>query len=555
MQKNHFDTLFHASMDAIAKVDADFKIIEINPEFINLFKYRYEDVKDKNLDTLFNQTDALENIKQYTEKIRAGESVHFESNRYDAEGDLHNVIVTGIPIFENNLLTGAFVIYKDVTHERKAIDELNRQKRIFESLFSNSSDAIIRIDEHEKIIEINENYEKFFGYTLSEVIGKLPDPLISGNHQLEENTEITHRLLNGEKVVREGIRFHKNGTGRQFLIQGVPIILDNIVIGGYGIYTDMSAQKKATEKLATQKTIFEALFKNSSDAICLLDSDQKIIEINEVFTDMFGFYLSEIKGKKIDEVISKHEMILENTALTDRMYHGEKIVLEGIRYGKDNKPVSVLIKGVPIMNGETIIGGYGIYTDISDRKKAEEEIIFISYHDPLTGLYNRRYFEEELRRLETSRCVPVSLIMADVNGLKLTNDAFGHITGDLLLKKIAEIILKNCRNDEIVARLSGDEFVVLLPHTEASAAERIVHRIKESLEKSVVNEIELSLSFGFSDKPSLMNQSISCSRGWKIICIETNLLKVPNSRKECSIRLSTPYTISSQVRKYMLKKL
>jgi len=94
-------------------------------------------------------------------------------------------------------------------------------------------------------------------------------------------------------------------------------------------------------------------------------------------------------------------------------------------------------------------------TDITDRKKKETEIFNLSYHDQLTGLFNRRFYEEELKRLDTERNLPLTIVMGDVNGLKLINDSFGHVMGDKLLTKVAEVIAAGCRTDDIIARLGG----------------------------------------------------------------------------------------------------
>src|SRR5690606_16863794 len=99
-----------------------------------------------------------------------------------------------------------------------------------------------------------------------------------------------------------------------------------------------------------------------------------------------------------------------------------------------------------------IVGAVVTFTDITSRKKAESDIVYLSYHDALTGLYNRRFFEEELRRLDTERNLPISIIMGDVNGLKLANDIFGHKAGDMLLQKAAEVMKNGCRADDIIAR-------------------------------------------------------------------------------------------------------
>jgi diguanylate cyclase (GGDEF)-like protein len=132
--------------------------------------------------------------------------------------------------------------------------------------------------------------------------------------------------------------------------------------------------------------------------------------------------------------------------------------------------------------------------------KRREEIIYLSYHDKLTGLYNRRFIEEEINRLDTARNLPISFIIGDVNGLKLTNDAFGHEVGDRMLIKIAGIIKNECRKDEMIARIGGDEFLIALPQTSAEDTEKIVTRIKLSCEAEKEESIKLSISLGAATK-------------------------------------------------------
>lgn len=147
-----------------------------------------------------------------------------------------------------------------------------------------------------------------------------------------------------------------------------------------------------------------------------------------------------------------------------------------------------------------IIGLTCFVLNITERKKAEEEILYLSYHDALTGLYNRRFYEEEIRRLDTERNLPISIIVGDVNGLKLINDAFGHDKGDELLRKAALIIQSACRTDDIVARWGGDEFVILLPKTRSEEAEKIVNRIRAHYKGNYINAISVNISFGWDTK-------------------------------------------------------
>ena len=129
-----------------------------------------------------------------------------------------------------------------------------------------------------------------------------------------------------------------------------------------------------------------------------------------------------------------------------------------------------------------------------------EKLEWVSNTDPLTGLYNRRFYEDELKRLDTERNLPMTIVMADVNGLKLINDSFGHVMGDELLKKVAEVIKKGCRTNDIIARLGGDEFVIILSKTNAFETEKIIKRIKDLSLKEKVGSIDISISFGYETK-------------------------------------------------------
>lgn len=140
--------------------------------------------------------------------------------------------------------------------------------------------------------------------------------------------------------------------------------------------------------------------------------------------------------------------------------------------------------------------------ELANKKKNEHEINYLSYHDSLTGLYNRIFFEEEINRLDVKRNLPISFIMGDINGLKLINDSFGYQTGNNLLVKVAEVLKESCRADEIISRVGGDEFIIILPKTDFSETERIIERINTNLSGQRINDIEISMSFGYSTKIS-----------------------------------------------------
>jgi len=125
---------------------------------------------------------------------------------------------------------------------------------------------------------------------------------------------------------------------------------------------------------------------------------------------------------------------------------------------------------------------------------------YLGFHDQLTGLYNRRFYEEELKRLDIKSNLPMTIAMGDVNGLKLVNDSFGHAMGDELLRKVTEAIENSCRANDIIARLGGDEFVIILPKTTGFEAKMVIKRIWERAAKEKVSALTISISFGYATK-------------------------------------------------------
>jgi diguanylate cyclase (GGDEF)-like protein/PAS domain S-box-containing protein len=165
-------------------------------------------------------------------------------------------------------------------------------------------------------------------------------------------------------------------------------------------------------------------------------------------------------------------------------------------------PAEIHVSSIKHDSGE-LNGFRGIILDITKRKEYEDKIRYLSFHDKLTGLYNRAYFEEELQRLNHKRKLPISIIIGDVNNLKIINDSFGHQHGDNLLRKIASV-LKSCfRKSDVISRWGGDEFSIILPNTTQEKGNDIITRIKEECQKKSTLTLPLSISMGIATKKNM----------------------------------------------------
>lgn len=176
---------------------------------------------------------------------------------------------------------------------------------------------------------------------------------------------------------------------------------------------------------------------------------------------------------------------------------------------------------VPVMRRDRIVAVLGVgnkpldYTEqdvrivsyladlawsIAEHRLLEEKINYISFHDSLTGLHNRAFLVEEMQRIDRESELPVSVIMADLNGLKLINDTYGYRKGDRMLQTVADILRASCRKKDIIARWGGDEFIILLPQTARSEAEKICHRIRKGCSAAHIGDVPLSLALGVAVK-------------------------------------------------------
>jgi diguanylate cyclase (GGDEF)-like protein/PAS domain S-box-containing protein/putative nucleotidyltransferase with HDIG domain len=268
-------------------------------------------------------------------------------------------------------------------------------------------------------------------------------------------------------------------------------------------------RQSALTKLYESEERYRSIFQMAPAAIVVY-SEGVFRMINPAGLKLFGASSpEELIGSPISRILN--QAALEKTgSRLDRLLDGEPGIYpaEDIVTKLDGTPVDVEIMVSPLMYGSSKAFQVMI-TDISRRKRAEQERAklneinqYLSYHDHLTDLYNRRFFENQLKKMNDENILPLTIIMGDVNGLKLINDSFGHEAGDELLVKAANVIRKGCRETDIVARIGGDEFGIILPGTDESSAEKIIQRIKEEASAIDFDNTLLSISFGYSTKYS-----------------------------------------------------
>lgn len=208
------------------------------------------------------------------------------------------------------------------------------------------------------------------------------------------------------------------------------------------------------------------------------------------FEKIFKMYNKETK-QKIDNPVQTVLELKKIVKLTDNI----------LLMSKDgsNRLIENIASPIKDETGD-ILGVVLVFRDVTKQRERRNQIENLSYCDHLTGLFNRRYFEESINKLDIESNLPLSFVFADVNGLKTINDVFGHDIGDKLIKTVAKNIKDGCRSEDIVSRIGGDEFVMILPRTDSLMADDIVKRIIKKLDNEKIMNIDISVAFGIGTK-------------------------------------------------------
>lgn len=400
--------------------------------------------------------------------------------------------------------------YKKTKIKNHEIENLYELRKTF----INANDSLIYLkDENLKYIFVNKAIEKFFNRDSSEFIGKDVSQIADkefADISRETDIEAIEKKANIIKEVKWGDMVMQKTKFPVKLING------NYGVGAYirDITEEYNVKKNlewAVKAHLESEEKLRIILDSTAEGIYGIDLNGNCIFCNKSCLKMLGYSnQDELVGKNMHSHIhhsrrdgSRYE--LDECRIYKAFIKGEgEHVDDEVFWRADGTFFDVEYYSYPQFRDGKIIGAVVTFIDITHRKKDVEQIKYLSCHDSLTGLYNKRYFEESLKTMDIEDNLPISIIFADVNGLKMTNDIFGHSNGDELIKKSAEVLKNACRRNDIIARIGGDEFIILLPNAGANDVEKVMARVKNEFSKASITSIKCSISLGADTKTSVL---------------------------------------------------
>ncbi len=402
---------------------------------------------------------------------------------------------------EQGTVVGLVGISRDITEQRHVTAELAEQKARFQQLFENTPIAIALLDLNDYIQDINPAFERIFQYTRTQALGQPLKQVLVPHHLREQAHAFSARVLRGESLQATSLRQRQDGALVPVQIFGVPVIQNGTLVASFAMYADISERQQAQDALRASEERFRLLVESQGEGVGITDVDENIIFANPAAAAIFGVAPDSLVGRNVREFTTpaQFEIIQAQTA---RRWHGERDTYEVEIIRPDGERRSLILTATPQFDSAgQFTGSLAVFRDMTERKHMEEQLRFASTHDALTTLYNRAFFEEELERFEKGRSFPFSIVAVDVDDLKKTNDTLGHSVGDELLRRTARVLQAAFRGEDVIARIGGDEFAVLLPDTNELAAGDMLARVRLTLHQhnlATPTQPALSLSLGIA---------------------------------------------------------
>ena len=503
--------LLEQSRDGIVVLDQDGKVVEANLRFAEMLGRSPEEL----LQLHVQDWDVPTPRERLEEMIRDVDESgdHFETQHRRKDGTVYDVeISTNAAVFGEQKLV--FCVCRDITERKRVQKALEQSESRLRFLTEHTADIIWTIDMELRTTYMSPSVERVLGFTAEEWMRLRFDEFATPESVSREYAELQIQLeleASGtadpnRTLTLEIEMYHKNGS-TVWMELAMRAIRDDAgkLVGMVGVSRDITERRKTISALRESEERFRSLFEQSMDAIYVAAPDGRILEANQAWMDLFGYTREDLTTLKAVDVYA--EPGARDASLQRIAEAG--YVKDAIRLKKKNGAVFDCERSVIALRDQSgaLVAYQGVQRDVTEQRRARAELEHLARFDALTGILNRRLILEKVdewivhvRRYKGH----LSVVMLDIDHFKLVNDRYGHQVGDRVLADTAHLLQRSLRQTDFAGRYGGEEFLLVLPQTDAAGAAVIAERARVILQGTAMHDAEggtygVTASFGVAE--------------------------------------------------------
>ena len=506
-------SLLNMAVDPTIVVTNEGKIFDMNPTFEKTFGYNLKNWRGRHfLNLPFIQKEDRSRVSLYFESSLQGENKPSALvKRMKKNGDEGTFLVSYSPINKDGSTIAMYILLQEVTDETELKESLRNTRHILECYKRAISKAamVLLTDRKGNIEYTNDLFEEVTGFSKSDLIGKHISVLNSDAYN-KIQTKYMWKDIIREKIWRGELQ---NKSEKGYFYWGdttaIPLFneknkIENVLI----IQFDITEKKRVMMELQAIEKTFSMITENTNDLISITDEKGRVIYISPSHERILGVTNESILSKKFSAMLAEGYRDFWESEILERVNEDEEIRLELQYQRKNDEDIWTETSIVAVKNTERE-GEFQhviVSREISERKKLEAHLHFMAYHDSLTNLHNRSYLLKELpeilKQAETGN-TSIAFLYLDGDDFKSVNDSYGHDIGDEFIRLFGHALITSIRRQDLVARIGGDEFIILL--TNLSSDETV--RTMET--NQIISRVQGAIRRGWTIKGHIFQPTTS----------------------------------------------
>ncbi len=490
LSEQKFRSLVEKANDIIFTGNQQWDFYYVSPNWQHLLGHHPEEVIGRNAVEFVHPED-VETLKEAVQELlRTGllsREVEYRARLQGGGWKWHAATLSLLS--EDNGETILLGVARDISERKDMEQQLRYQKNVLEGVINGVTDILgIQYPDH-TIERYNQAYYQLMGVTPEEARGQKCYQVL-GRQEECSPCAVSKAVASKQPAITER---YLPEIGRYFWCRGNPVLDEKgEVVRVVEQVRDITEQKEYESRLRKERDYMFRLFDAMQQYVIVDSPNYRIEYLNEAARQAFG----ELEGKVCYRELGK-EAPCPTCPIPYLMKEGAP---ETVYYSIEANHRVLEGSATRLVKLDDSISIIEVLEDVTERRRAEERARYLYFHDRLTGLYNRSYLEETMEDLDKKGELPVSLIMVDLNGLKLINDTYGYRTGDLMLQEASQTLQGVCGEPDVIARWGGDEFVILMPGSDWREAEKVYLQIKELCGNLLIEDLPVSVAVGMSIK-------------------------------------------------------